>query len=169
MDYLPFWALIAAAAGLWWFVSRSKKSQPSDSPNSRVSEPIELKVTITSEGPPESEHQALDKDAWDQEALSTYMEGDARSLPGKRLHITFEDRLGKVTERDINTVRYVRTTDGMGGALWAFCRLRGANRPFRFRAFAKPRTWTPARSFRTSATGWTRLMRSALSTPWRCY
>ena len=132
MDYLPFWALIAAAAGLWWFVSRSKKSQPSDSPNSRVSEPIELKVTITSEGPPESEHQALDKDAWDQEALSTYMEGDARSLPGKRLHITFEDRFGKVTGRDINTVRYVRTTDGMGGALWAFCRLRGANRPFRF-------------------------------------
>lgn len=130
--------VLVAAAAVWWLVSRSKKSRSNDVPLSSSEMPIELKITITSDISPQSEREDdTDKDAWDEEALRAYMRGDARSLAGKRLHITFEDRLGKVTERDIDTVRYVRTSDGMGGVLWAFCRLRGANRPFRFSRIRK--------------------------------
>lgn len=79
-----------------------------------------------------------DKDAWEEWTDELYA-ADSREIAAD-LAITYRDRNGKVTNRDIRVEKYARTQDG--GLLAAFCHLRKSRRPFQFTRiqFAADRT-----------------------------
>lgn len=134
MEHL-LWLLIVGVA-FWAF--RIRKPPPIVVPVPEP-EPQRLQERPSSAAPPErnADDQLDGRDAWDEEALALYMQGDARSLSNRSLRLWFTDRNGTKTVRDVNTIRYVRTSNEVGGVLWAFCRLRDANRPFRFSGISR--------------------------------
>ena len=126
-------ALAAAAVVILWR-SSSKKHPPAHSSRAGdTSRPITLKVTVTTDEPPRSPPEPrpdtpLEKDAWEDWSDELYAEA-SRELPAE-LAITYCDRNGQITRRDITVEKYARTADG--GVLAAFCHLRQARRPFFF-------------------------------------
>ena len=80
-----------------------------------------------------------DKDAWEEWSDELYG-GDSREL-AVDLSITYCDRDGRLTKRNITVEKYAITQDG--GLLAAYCHLRKARRPFRLsriKAASDPRT-----------------------------
>lgn len=69
-----------------------------------------------------------DRDAWEDWSDELYG-AESREL-AVDLAITYCDRDGKLTQRNITVEKYGRTQDG--GILAAYCHLRKARRPFRF-------------------------------------
>jgi hypothetical protein len=87
---------------------------------------------------PRVEEFIPDKDAWEDWSAELYA-ADSREL-AVDLTITYHDRNGKITNREITVEKYSLTPDG--GLLAAFCHLRKARRPFHFSRiqFAADRT-----------------------------
>ena len=74
-----------------------------------------------------------DKDAWEVWDKEQYGYGSPEhKLEGVRLHISFVDREGKATQRDVDVKRYSHDPKTGAGMIYAFCHLRQANRPFVF-------------------------------------
>lgn len=126
-------ALALAAAAILWKGSRKKLPPTHTQPARDSSQPITLKVTVTtdepSRSPPEPRPDTpLDKDAWEDWSDELYAEA-SRELAAE-MTITYCDRNGQITHRDITVEKYARTKDG--GVLAAFCHLRQARRPFYF-------------------------------------
>lgn len=131
---LWFLLVLAAAAAIIYWKYSSKKHPPAQSSRRRdTSQPITLNVSVTTDDPPSSPPEPrpetqLEKDAWEDWSDELYTEA-SRELPAE-LHITYCDRNGQITRRDITVEKYARTADG--GVLAAFCHLRQARRPFFF-------------------------------------
>lgn len=126
-------ALAIAVAVILWKAS-SKKHPPTRTPRAGdTSQPITLKVTVTTAEPPRSTPEPrfdtpLEKDAWEDWRDESCAE-PSRELTAE-LTITYCDRNDQITHRDITVEKYGRTADG--GVLAAFCHFRQARRPFYF-------------------------------------
>jgi hypothetical protein len=126
-------ALAAVVAVILWKASKREHPPTRTPPTGDTSRPITLKVSITTDEPPRSTPEPrpdthLGKDAWEDWSDELYAEA-SRELPAE-LTITYCDRNGQITHRDITVEKYARTAEG--GVLAAFCHLRQARRPFYF-------------------------------------
>ena len=125
--------LAAVVAIILWKASK-KDLYYSRTPHTHAnSSPITSKLSIKTD---ELQHSTLesdtdsplDKDAWEDWSEELYAKA-SRELR-EELKITYCDRNGQITHRDITVEKYARTSDG--GVLAAFCHLRQARRPFYF-------------------------------------
>lgn len=126
-------ALIATAALLLWkrsiskplpqpeTISRRESAPVSPNLSPRAAEPATVAMRAPVESPPS-------KDAWEDWSDELYAQA-SRELTVD-LAITYCDRNGQITRRDITVEKYARTADG--GVLAAYCHLRQARRPFYF-------------------------------------
>ena len=89
------------------------------------------RVNDTAQGA--TQQMGQEKDAWEDWSDELYAEA-SREL-AVDLGITYCDRDGKTTHRDITVEKYARTQDG--GILAAYCHLRKSRRPFRFSRIKK--------------------------------
>lgn len=131
------WLLLALAAAvaviLWKWSTKTDSSTGAPRAEESQSQPVTLKVAVTASDAthptPEPRLEAnLEKDAWEDWSDELYAEA-SRELPAA-LTITYRDRNGQTTHRDITVEKYARTADG--GVLAAYCHLRQARRPFYF-------------------------------------
>lgn len=125
--------LASAAAIILWKISSKKHPAAHLSPSEVPIRPIALKGTVTTDALLRSKSEPgaelpIDKDAWEDWSDELYADA-SRELPAE-LTITYCDRNGQITRRDITVEKYARTADG--GVLAAFCHLRQARRPFIF-------------------------------------
>lgn len=132
-----YWLLLvlAVVVGVILWKKSTKTDSAKSDPRTEKSQgpPVTLKVTVAAKAAthstPESPLEAnLEKDAWEDWSDELYAEA-SRVLPAS-LTITYRDRNGQTTNRDITVEKYARTADG--GVLAAFCHLRQARRPFYF-------------------------------------
>lgn len=94
-------------------------------------EPMPAMVVVVENERLQQEPQPMhipDRDAWEDWSDELYG-AESRALAAD-LAITYCDRDGKLTQRNITVEKYGRTQDG--GTLAAYCHLRKARRPFRF-------------------------------------
>ncbi len=76
------------------------------------------------------------KDAWEDGGDFGPLLYSHHAMPlTAQLSFTFVDKEGQVTQRSVDTRKFV--SDGSGGAIWAHCRLRNANRPFEMSRMSK--------------------------------
>lgn len=123
--------LILIIVALAWYIYSQKSKTTHINPNE-----ITFKITVESSSPSyhdQQEADPTDKDAWEEWDAGHYGAGmKERMLDGVRLNIIFVDRDGRVTQRDVTSLRYAHNPETHAGVLYAFCQLRQAKRPFAF-------------------------------------
>ena len=129
---LIFLAAAVVAFILWKGSSKKSLPEPTPRPKDTIP-PITLRANVTADETPGSAAElrtdsSLEKDAWEDWSDDLY--GEASRELVAELAITYCDRNGQITHRDITVEKYARTSDG--GVLAAFCHLRQARRPFYF-------------------------------------
>ena len=126
-------AFAAAVAVILWKVANKTQPPPRTSRAADTDTPVTLAIKAASESPAHAMSESrpnvsLEKDAWEDWSDVLYAEA-SRELPAE-LTITYCDRNGQITHRDISVEKYATTKDG--GVLAAFCHIRQARRPFYF-------------------------------------
>ena len=123
-----FLTIIVAAVAFYLFTKKGKKpgqTVQGGSADRGVPAPA-IEVTVSQ---PKTTYQDGGPDAWEGwDYMGTQVATNGKELV-KRLQIQFTDKDGQATKRDIDTKRFV--SDGKDGVIYAYCRLRESNRPFR--------------------------------------
>lgn len=126
--------LIIFAAVVFWYLLKQRVEPAKKSPPSQP-EPQEIVLRVQVETSRQAPENPLEpeKDAW--EVWNKEQDGygsPEHKLEGVRLHISFVDREGAATQRDVDVKRYSHNPETGTGMIYAFCHLRQANRPFVF-------------------------------------
>lgn len=143
IDMTTFILILFTGAILWYFF-KQKNPEKQVSPTKPEPQEIVFRIQVeTSYRAPDNE-APVDKDAWEDWDTNQYAPGmPEHKLEGVHLHISYVDREGSVTQRDVDIKKYVYNPETGAGVLYAFCHLRQANRPFvfvRIRQASDPKT-----------------------------